>query len=265
MRIFTLENFKNMKKYLLLLLLPLFALLSGCDSHKHNEGPTADFDVTFKATYEGQQLSKNTDYNYGAFPLLFVRYRLYLSDITLLKAGEEVRLSEVEYLDFTPESAPSDLSATPKKTYSKVPEGEYDGIRIGYGVKADLNKKRPSDFPVGHPLYDETDYWSGWKSYIFSVLDGKADPDDNGSKDLNFSYHCGADGVYKTFTFSQPIHVHQGQEGLTIEFDLKKVLTMSDGSLYNIVDNSATSNDASNLTVALALMSNYGNATNIKQ
>jgi hypothetical protein len=52
---------------------------------------------------------------------------------------------------------------------------------------------------------------------------------------------------------------------LTIEFDLKKVLTMSDGSLYNIVDNSATSNDASNLTVALALMANYGNATNIKQ
>jgi hypothetical protein len=58
---------------------------SGC---KDDEAVTGiDFDVTFKATYNGAQLEKNTDYVFGTYPLQFIRYRLYLSDITLLKTN----------------------------------------------------------------------------------------------------------------------------------------------------------------------------------
>lgn len=254
-----------MKKTLFLILtLAVFAASSGC---KDDEAVTGiDFDVTFKATYNGVQLEKNTDYVFGTYPLQFIRYRLYLSDITLLKTnGEEVRMSEIEYLDFTPDSGSSDLSVTPKITFKNVPEGMYDGLRLGYGVKPSLNAKRPADFPTGHPLNIETDYWSGWKSYIFSVVDGKADPDNNGTKNLAFSYHCGSDPVYRTFSFDEQIVVSPDSPGIGLEFDVLKILTNEDGSLYNIEANPATSNSVNDVEVAKALMDHYGKATSIKQ
>lgn len=252
-------------KYKILFLLA-FILLIGFSACKDEDQPGVDFSITYKATYGGEQLKKNTDFLFGAFPLEFIRYRLYLSDITLLKSsGEEVRLAEVEYLDFFPDVASTNLSATPQITYQHIPEGTYSGIRIGYGVKAALNAKKPSDFPSGHPLSDETDYWSGWKSYIFSVLDGKADPENDGSKNLTFSYHCGSDAVYKTFTFNEEIQVASGQPRIELSFDVLKFLTNDDGSLYDIQAKPATSNNASDVQVALELMPNYAHATTVKQ
>jgi hypothetical protein len=239
--------------------------LAGCKDHVETI-PGIDFDVTFKATYDGNQLEKNKDYVYGSFPLQILRYRLYLSDFTLLKNdGEEVRISEVEYLDFTPDSGASDLSVTPTITFKNVPEGMYDGIRLGFGVKPSLNAKQPADFPSGHPLNIETDYWAGWKSYIFMVLDGKADPDGDGIKNLPFSYHCGSDPVYETFTFNEHIHVAAGHGGIGVEFDVRKLFTNDNGSLYDIEANPATSNSVNDFRVAKDFMGNFDKATSIKQ
>lgn len=251
--------------FLFFIALVLFSGLSGCKD-KVETLPGVDFDITFKATYDGNQLEKNKDYVFGNFPVLFVRYRLYLSDITLLKEdGSETRISEVEYLDFTPDSGASDLSVTPKITFKNVPEGMYSGIRLGYGVKPSLNAKQPSDFPTGHPLNQEIDYWGGWKSYIFMVLDGKGDPDGDGVKNLSFSYHCGSDPVYTTFTFNEHIHVEKGHEGIGIEFDIRKIFTNDDGSMYDIESSPATSNNVSDIRVAKELMDNYDKATVITQ
>lgn len=252
-------------KLFLLLSIALFAGLAGCDPQ---EEPITgiDFDITFKATYDGTQLEKNKDYLYDGFPISFIRYRLYLADITLLKAdGGEVKISEAEYLDFTPDSGATDLSATPNIVFKNVPEGMYDGIRIGFGVNPVNNAKQPSDFPDGSPLNYEFDYWPGWKSYIFMIVDGKADPDIDGTKNLAFSYHCGSDPVYQVFTFNEHIHVEQGHKGIGIEFDVRKLFTNPDGSLYDIEANPATSNEASDTRVAKDFMSKLGNATTIKQ
>jgi len=252
-------------KLLLLLTLVVLAGLSGCDP-KEEPISGIDFDVTFKATYDGTQLEKNKDYMHGTYPLLFVRYRMYLADITLLKADcGEVKISEAEYLDFTPDSGASDMSVTPKITFKNVPEAMYDGIRIGFGVNPVNNAKQPSDFADGTPLNIETDYWLGWKSYIFMVLDGKADPDVDGIKNLPFSYHCGSDPVYKVFTFNEHIHVEQGHQGIGIEFDIRKLLTNADGSLYDIPSNPASSNSVNDTRVANEFMSKLANATTIKQ
>jgi hypothetical protein len=245
----------------------LFLLLglAGCKDNVETP-PGVDFKVTFKATYDGIQLEKNKDYTYGSFPLLILRYRLYLSDITLLKDdGGEVRISEVEYLDFTPDSGSSDVSVTPVITFKNVPEGIYDGIRLGFGVKPSLNAKQPADFSNGHPLNIETDYWAGWKSYIFMVLDGKADPDGDGVKNLPFSYHCGSDPVYQEFSFYEHIHVAEAHDGIGIEFDVRKLFTNDDGSLYDIEANPATSNSVNDFRVAKDFMGNYDKATSITQ
>ncbi len=255
-----------MKNKLFLLLAGLILTgLSSCDPTAGPD-PGIDFDITFKATYDGAQLEKNKDYMHGTYPFFFVRYRLYLSDITLLKSdGGEVKISEAEYLDFTPDSGASDMSVTPKITFKNVPEGMYDGIRIGYGVNPVYNAKQPSDFPDGSPLNVEMDYWLAWKSYIFMVLDGKADPDADGIKNLAFSYHCGGDATYKVFTFNEHIHVEQGHQGIGIEFDIRKLFTNADGSPYDIGANPSTSNSANDTRVANDFMGKLGNATTIKQ
>ncbi len=250
-----------MKKITLLLIISVIACLSSCGENS-TEGTGGNFDITFRATFDGVQLEKSKDYQFGAIPLFFEACRMYLSDITLLNGSKEIFLSEVVYLDFTPANA---TFATPTITFKNVPEGDYTGIRIGYGVKPSLNSKRPADFPAGHPLAVETDYWSAWNSYIFATLDGKADPDNNGSKNLSFAYHCGSNAVYKTFEFSQPIHVEAGQAGARVTFDMKKFLTLADGTLYDIVAHPATSNSVSDVTVAQILTANLGRATTVEQ
>lgn len=251
----------TMKKYSLLL--AFFSLLSLMACKEEDDVPSADFSVTFKANYGGETLEKNKDYTFGAFPIFFESSRMYLSDIRLVNAEREVILSDIEYLDFTPENA---VSATPLITFKNVPEGDYTSVRIGYGVKPPLNAKRPSDFPAGSPLAIEIDYWAGWKSYIFSVLDGKADPDNDGSKNLSFSYHCGSDAVYRVFEFNVPIKVKAGEfTTANVTFDMKEFLTNDDGSLYDMVANPATSNDAGNVVVANALTAHWGRATTITQ
>jgi hypothetical protein len=243
-------------------LLTLFSLVFLFSCHEHEDNTGVDFDINFKATFDGVQLEKNKDYQFGNIPMFVEACRLYLSDITLLNGDKEIVLSEIEYLDFTPSNA---VFATPTITFKNVPEGEYTGIRLGYGVKPSLNAKKPSNFPAGHPLSIENDYWSGWKSYIFSTLDGKADPDNNGTKNLSLAYHCGSDAVYKTFEFAQTIHVHAGEVGARVTFDMKKFLTLADGTLYDIAAHPATSNSASDVSVAQVLTANFGRATTVEQ
>jgi hypothetical protein len=136
---------------------------------------------------------------------------------------------------------------------------------MGYGVKPELNAKQPSDFPNGHPLNIEADYWSGWGSYIFMLMDGKADPDGDGVKNVSFSYHCGSDPAYLTFSIEEHIHVAADHEGIQMEFDLLKLLTNEDGSRYDIESNPATSNNVGDVRVALEIMSHYASAVSIKQ
>ncbi|HAD13428.1 MAG TPA: hypothetical protein DCF33_13455 [Saprospirales bacterium] len=241
----------------------IFSLVSLLGCQDAEDLPSTDFTINFKATYGGETLEKNKDYIFGSYPIFFEGCRLYLSDIRLVNAEREVIISEIEYLDFTPENA---ASATPAILFKNVPEGDYTSVSIGYGVKPQLNAKRPSNFPAGSPLSIEIDYWAGWKSYIFSVLDGKADPDNNGTKNLSFSYHCGSDAVYKIFEFNVPIKVKAGQfTTADIAFDMKEFLTNDDGSLYDMVANPATSNDATNVVVAQALTAHWGRATTITQ
>lgn len=249
----------------LLLFFPL-AFFAACDPKQ--EGPSADFTVTYKSTYDGEQLTKYKDYPYGpaGYPLHFSRFSTYLSDIELIKSdGSTHRLAEIEFLNFTPDNAGSDLSVTPAITYKNVPEGEYAGIRIGYGVKPSLNAKRPADFPASNPLSLEGEYWPGWNSYIFTKIEGKADADQNGMYEVALLYHCGSDPVYKTYEFATPIHIHNGAAAATVVFDLKQVFTMADGSAYDIVTNFATSNNPSDVSVAQVLMTNFEQATSVEQ
>ncbi len=179
-----------MKNRALLLLAASLVVLAAC---KDNNNPSQrnNFTLTFRALYDGQSLEKGKNYPYDSKVILFDKFNTYLSDITLLKGAEETRLSDIEWVDFTPDLAP-DNKAVDVTIKFTVPDGDYTGLKIGYGVRADLNAKKPSDYPVGHPLYLENEYWNGWSSYIFTKVQGRYDLNGDNVPEANLFYHCGS-------------------------------------------------------------------------
>lgn len=249
-------------RYPSLLLLATIALafsFSGCQ--EDDPTPKAKFTLTLKAVYDGEVLKQGKDYAFGTNLIQFEQFSTYLSDIALLKDGKETLLSEIEWTEFTTTEAQS-KDATLVFTYD-VPLGTYTGLKLGYGVKPELNKKRPSDFKVGHPLYLENEYWLGWKSYIFTKITGRATIDGVANNDL--TYHCGSDVVYNTAEFVQDVEVN-GTNGLTLVFDLKKILTM-DGALLDISkpENQKTSHVSTNLALGKKIMFNLKNGTQLQR
>ena len=255
-----------MKKLLLSGMLAAALFFAGCDGTSDPAlPPSSDFTVTFKALYDGQTLEKFKSYDYDTYKVNFSRFNTFLSDITLLKGNEEIKISDIEWVDFTPDSAFGNLTVSVPVKFKNVPDGDYTGIRIGYGVKPELNAKRPNNFQSTHPLSRENEYWLGWGSYIFNKIEGKADLDNSGAFATSLVYHCGSDAVYRTYTFNTPIQVEQGAAA-TVEFDLKKLFTIN-GSWFDmkIPANQFTSNDVGNVIVATILMDNFDAATTVIQ
>ena len=253
-----------MKFRLLLSLVVLsVGLLAGCKDT--DSAPKSDFQLTFQSNYDGQALEKARDYTYGSFPVRFSRFNLYVSDLILLKGAEEVKLSDVEYLDFTPEDATTNVAKTVVLHYREaVPAGTYTGIRVGFGVKPDLNARKPADFQPGHPLYRESEYWPSWKSYIFSKIEGVGFPGGAGSTALDLTYHCGGNQCYKTFTFERDIAVTDNGGGrLTLAIDLKDLFTF-DGQLFDIETTPTSSHGSGGVGLMEDLMGNFGNAVKLQ-
>jgi hypothetical protein len=241
-------------------------LFAACKDGNDTSGVTGvELKTEFRAQYNGEHFIKYKAYNYNNYPLKLSRFTLFLSDITLLKGSEAVKISDIEYLDFTPDDASSDTSVLVPISFKNVPEGEYTGIRMGYGVAPAYNAKNPADFPPASPLYNDNEYWLGWKSYIFAKIEGTGDANNNGQDDHFLIYHCGGDGVYKQFTFNQPIQVRDGGQILKVDFDLLKLFIMDDGRYYNLVTNPATSNKKDSLRIANDIMSKFDRATAITQ
>lgn len=254
-----------MRKLLSLIAFSGLFIFSACEE-KTDPSLVSDVDVRFHAQYDGQELKKSTNLLYeNSVPLNFEILTLYISDVFLLKGTEKIKLIDVEYLDFTPTDAQGSSTASPAFTYRDIPNGEYTGIQIGFGLRRNLNDKKPSDFAAGHPLALENEYWLGWNSYIFAKIQGKADGDKNGSLETGIIYHCGADGTYTEATFTQPITISDSRKSLDINIDFKKIFRQADGSMFDILANPITHSNPNNLTVATAIMQGFPRGTEIVQ
>lgn len=255
-----------MKKFLFPTLFAALLVFAGCDGTKDITNPASDLTITFKAVYDGQPLEKYKTYPYDNYEVDFIRFNAFMANIVLLDGNKEVRLSDIEWVDFTPDLAPTNKALDVPITFKNVPGGNYTGIRLGYGVPPALNAKQPKDFAFTHPLSRENEYWLGWGSYIFNKIEGRVDLNSNGVFDGGLIYHCGSDAVYREYTFDLPIKVEPGAAGLVVEFDLKKLFVINGTWLdLKIPYNHITSNDFNDVVIATILMDNFGNATSVTQ
>jgi hypothetical protein len=249
-----------MLRYLIFLLLPFLFL--ACD--KDDDGKESSLIVGYQAQFGGEPLELQKAYDYGGFPVHFTIFNLYVSELTLVRSDNtSVKVMDVEFLNFN--ESPGNLTPVIQFQYPNIPVGEYSAVRLGIGVRADLNAKNPSDFATGHPLSREEFYWPGWESYIFTQIQGYADVDENGQPDLTMFYHTGSDAVYQEVTVNYPVSIREDNSQLAITIDLQQLFTQADGSLYDIVANPTTAHDPSNLAVGQFIMNNYQKAITVTQ
>lgn len=242
----------------LFLLISVSSLLS-CRKEKEK----VDFTITFKALYDGQPLVKYKNYAYGDKTINFSRFSTYLSDIGVYDGTESFGVTDIEYIDFTADGAPKDQPLIITKSYRAVP-ANYKGIQTGFGVSSGLNSKKPSDFSPTHPLYLENEYWIGWKSYIFTKIEGNYDADGDGTPETPLTYHCGSDQVYYTANLLHDFTV-EANGNVTIEFDLKKLFTF-DGALMdlNVAANRNTSHAANEVALGKKMIANLDDASVVR-
>lgn len=218
-------------KRVLFPILMSFLLMSCGDDKK-----TGNIDMVFYLTYKGEPLVMFDTFQYPVTNknITFTRFAAYLSGVSFIKKdGAEVDKLDIDYLDMT--NAHNKQNASKGFTYAfkEVDEGDYNSLRFSFGVPAELNAKAPKDFPSDNVLSSSANYWSSWKSYIFTRTEGKMDSDGNGSLENTFALHAGGDEAFITFTGEKNFTIREGQTTrIELEIDMEKYFNGT--SLYDI-------------------------------
>lgn len=220
-----------MRKFFFLILLVSF-ISCGDD----NEKETSTLNVEFKLTYDGIPLTMFTNYTYPTGEVFyFSRFSFFTSDVQLKNEnGNYIDILDVKYNDLTNSHTP------PGSTYNfnvdNIKNGQYTAIKMGIGVPSAANAKSPADYNADHPLSNQSEYWGGWVSYIFTRTEGNIDFDGNGIPETGFALHTGADNAYRTIEFPANITISPDKKAvITIEIDLKKEFGVN--PIYNIRQN----------------------------
>lgn len=194
----------------------------GCSSEPSVE-EKGEINFRFKAVYDGQPLKIFDTYNYpeSEWKLYFTRLSFYLSDLTLKSADKEYNLVEIDYLNLTNSHVDANNDKGLEYTIGGVAPGQYTSFDFSIGVEPRANGLLPKDFPAGHILSSNAEYWTAWKSYIFFRPEGKIDFG-NGVYE-NFALHLGGNESYVTITMDKTFEVVEGKETIVdVTIDMKK-------------------------------------------
>lgn len=202
-----------MKNIFLFALLTLTLGISACKKPV-DETPKSTLKITFRAVFDSNPLVIFTD---CAAPngdnIQFHALNFMLSDLILVKTnGEEVRISDISFIDFNNNFNITKATEGVTITFNKIDTGSFKGIRFGVGVSSSLNATTPGEYPTTSPLGDAGNYWTAWDSYIFSRVEGQIDtlPTTAGGN-VSFLYHAGVDGMYQPRNFSKSFSLDKDQ------------------------------------------------------
>lgn len=209
----------------LVFILTIGMFLSGCENNDPEPPEEFEFSLKLNPHWENSELLLNQNYlNISGYHVSFDALKFYLSNISLIKNnGDEIELSDIEFFDLE-----NDILL---KKFS-IPNGNYKGIKFGWGVPVELNGTDdenfdPTIYGSDHPLnLDNNMYWTWAAGYRFLIFDGRYDTTPSTNSDIPdpFSIHTGTDEVYREienlsvpFTFDNESNLR-----LMINVDLSK-------------------------------------------
>lgn len=271
-----------MKKYLFIFFAFVAIFASSCLSN--DEDPiiesTTSVDLIFRANYGAEPAQMQKEYVYpDGKDIKFIQMDFFVSNITLLKENSpespEIELREIDFVDLSL-SNPTDAENGDTISIFKVPAGTYAGMRIGIGVPADLNRTRPEDYGSTDALSENSHYWEGWSSYIFSKIEAAADLNNDdeivigGQESEGLSYHAGTDAVYQEVLIPQDIVLTEdGQFSIDLNLDLMQVFKTNNnlhdvnGDGYLDIETFTGTHTDDNLDIAKKMIENLANSITI--
>ena len=219
-------NFKSVELKTIALFLNIAFLtvvfFPSCNNNNGGDTPQeGKLAVIFKAKYDGQTMVLNKTYKYfDQSDITFTRSEFFMTDLMVLDQNSQQKtISNTSFVNFT-EKNKTEASAEQGISYEfTLPVGSYKNLGFHIGLPPSLNSMQPSDFTVGSPLAEGTNYWAGWKSYIFSKFEGTIK---NQNFNDAFGYHSGFDEAYRTVQFTNNFDIKANETTtLVIEFDHK--------------------------------------------
>jgi len=221
--------------------------------------------LNFDLSYDDELFILNQEYEYPTGEKFeFSRFDMYVSDVALLKGGEEVIIADVDYLKMTETFA---LESTASEGYpysiAGIEDGDFDGIKFNIGLTPELNSTTPSDYPVSNPLGLTGDYWPTWNSYIFASIEGRMNIDtSNPDYEQGLALHLGSDDAMRTISLNNSISLSNEQEQIiTIQVELRNLFVSQDGEVYDIKATPAT-HSLSQIPQVIELSDNLKNSIN---
>ncbi len=256
-----------MKRAIFLLSLFILLIVISCGKEKTAPIATTTVNISFKATFGEEPLVLNLkNYDYLGKPVRFSKINFYVSDLVVLKPDGETEISDIQFIDLTKTHTSEQTSREGTiMTFPKIPVGEYNGLKFGVGVAADLNRTTPSDYATSHPLGADNsgEYWADWNSYIFAKIEGQYDLDNNGfdGEDIAFAYHTGTDKVYQELVFENLMTLKgDNSTNLNFELDIKELLTLPRGDLLELEQHDPNNQ----IEEMLIIMGNFKDALQLK-
>jgi len=210
-------------KIRILSLLAVVVLFAGCKEEK------GSLRLNFVGTFGGEPLvlGEALDY-YPDYTISLLESDFYISEISLTKGNEIIRITDIDFVDFTNNNFNLDNAiAGVNLDYDEIDAGTYDGIRFGIGVPQTENATKPASYPSSNPLSNTAYHWDPWNSYIFAKYAGQVEGQ-------GFFFHTGTDPLFRTFTVEKEIVIlDEGISTVTLTLDHKTMMNTSNG-LYDI-------------------------------
>lgn len=209
------------------------ALFSVIGCKKNGEDNDSDLTIQFQTKSAGSNYTLNQVYrNANDVDVKFEKMQFYLSDIVLVNSdGDERNLSEIALFKFNENGLAS--------VDFEVPQGQYESIKFGVGVKKELNEADPANYSEeGHPLNTiENTYW-GWATmYRFITLEGRSDSDLDGEYEGTFAYHTGNEESYRTHEITHEFKIKKKEVNfLNFELDVQQLLDKSGNTVDMVTE-----------------------------
>jgi methanobactin biosynthesis MbnP-like protein len=275
-----------MRKLIFLSLFSTLFIISSCDDDSPNIEQTGKIELIVKANYNGELFQTQKEYEYIPGMLIkFTEFDFYVANINLLEdenSTDETELSDVDFINLSFDVTQTDQALLGDTISTKnVPVGSYSAFKIGFGLPADLNRTRPSDYGEGDVMNTATHFWSPLNSYIFSKIEGFSDNNGNGifeaTEGEGIRFHLGQDEVYteRILYPTDPIVIKDGETlKLILNIDVKKLFNMPldqfDVNGDNLLDievhnESHGDTEAQEFMIDKQLMRNFSDAITLEQ
>ena len=206
------------KTFIFLLVLSIITFSCKEDDSGAEPCVVPDYSINLKVDLQlnGSDVAFFEDYSVDGQTISFSTFKMYLSDIKLIKANGEVVLGdEIGIIDFNDKNPNGQ-----KNTISfEAPAGDYSAIEFGVGVKGALNDQDPATYELSHPLsLNSGMYWAWSTQYKFIMAEGNAE-----SK--AWLIHPGTNPMYQEgITLSKNFTIDESDEVVELVLNFNKVL-----------------------------------------